>query len=64
MKVEWTNKMLLELMIDCLEDAKLEKIEHIRIVTKGKKVTFEITATESKEQELEIETGSKMDIQF
>lgn len=64
MEIEWTNEMLLRLMGNCSEKASLEKIEHIRVETKGKKVTFEIIAGRASEQDFEIETGSKTDINF
>ncbi|MDT2485044.1 hypothetical protein [Enterococcus avium] len=64
LELNWSNKMLLDLMKECLTEADLDKIDHLKLKSEDKKIIFEITATKASEQNFEIETGDSLNIAF
>ena len=62
MKVKITKEMLLGVMISCLEDADLDKFEHLKAEKKDNKVIFEITTFEDNDENFAAETDTEMEI--
>lgn len=62
-EVEFTNKMLMEVIVSTVEKIDIEKVETIRIAKVDGEIIFAITPTENDEENYEVvKTGDKINI--